>query len=404
MSTSSRHRLSAALGSRRGLRLAKLGNIEIVADFSLLFIIALIAVNLGAGLLPAWHPEWSSGVRWSVAVAASLLFISSIAMHELAHALVAKKFGIPINRIVLFLFGGMAQLKREPDNARSELWMAAVGPAVSIAFGLLCTWTGAALMPDIEPLESDPLAAMSHAPPLATVLLWLGPINVMLGLFNCVPGFPLDGGRVLRATLWWITGDLRKATLIASRVGQAIAWLLMCWGILMMLGQNMPYFGRGFGPGLWLLLIGWFLNHAARSSFQQLLVRQALSELSLRDIMDARVWTVSPDLFVTEVMRDRIWEHDHQLPVARDGALLGLLDPAQLRAVPPERRPSVLVLEVMTPVSELTVMAPDATAADALDVLNDQDAIPVVDHERLVGVARREDVRRWIAWNMHAPA
>jgi Zn-dependent protease/predicted transcriptional regulator len=385
--------------ARRGLQLARLGDIEIVADFSLLFIIALITINLGAGLLPVWHPEWSSAVRWAVALGSALLFIMSITAHELAHAIVARAFGLPVHRIVLFLFGGMAQLKREPANARSEFWMAAVGPVVSLLIGMLCIVAGAKLTPAIEQLETDPLSVMSHASPLATILLWLGPLNVMLGLFNLVPGFPLDGGRVLRAALWWLTGDLRKATLVASRIGQGFAWLLMTWGILMILGQNMPFFGRGFGPGLWLLLIGWFLNHAARSSYQLLLLRQSLSELSLRDIMDVHVSSVPPEISVLDLIRERTWKRDQLLPVARDGVLLGMLEPDQLRTVPHDRRADVRIAEVMTPVSKLTVMTPETAATELIEAMKGQDTIPVVDHTRLVGVARREDLRRWLAWS-----
>lgn len=392
---------SAPRASLSGLRLLRVGDIDIVADFSLLFVVALIAVNLGAGLLPAWHPEWSNATRWSVAVAAALLFIMSTATHELAHALVARAFGLPINRIVLFLFGGMAQLKREPDNPHSEFWMAVVGPAVSLLIGVSCAWAGVALTPDTERLETEALSAMSHAPPFA-ILLWLGPINVMLALFNLVPGFPLDGGRGLRALLWWWTGDFRNATRIASRIGQGIAWIIMSWGILMIFGQNLPYFGRGFGPGLWLLLIGWFLNHAARNSFQQLVVRQALSELTLRDIMDDRILSVVPELTVADIIRERVWELDQQLPVTRGGVLLGLISPEQLRAVPPERWAGVHVAEIMTPVGELAVRAPEDTADEVLELFSDQDAVPVIDHERLVGIARREDVHRWLAW--HLPA
>ena len=278
-----------------GFRLGRWFGIEFIADFGLILIVSLIAFNLATGVLPAWHPEWSSGLRWAIAWLAALLFIASIALHELSHALVARVHGLPVRRITLFLFGGVAHLEREPDSPRAEFSMALAGPAFSFVFGLLCVTIGGMTLPDPSALGVTPMEVMAHASPLTTVLLWLGPLNVSLALFNMVPGFPLDGGRVLRALVWWATGDLRRATLIASRMGQGFAWVLIGVGVLMTLGHNVPLFGSGFGSGLWLILIGWFLNNAARSSYQQLMLRELLEELPARDVTRSDVRSVRSD-------------------------------------------------------------------------------------------------------------
>lgn len=386
---------------RTGFRLGRAFGVEFVADFSLILVVFLIATNLGLGLLPAWHPEWSPGLRWVIALLAATLFIASIALHELAHALVAHAHNLPVRRITLFLFGGMAHLEREPETPRAEFWMAIVGPAVSIAIGLLSVWVGSLLLPNPAALGDRPMEAMQHASPLATILLWLGPLNVMLGVFNMVPGFPLDGGRVLRALVWWATRDLRRATLIASRTGQAFAWLLMTLGVFMALGRNVPFFGTGFASGVWLILIGWFLNNAARASYQQLMIQQTLEDVPVRAVMRSDVWTVSSDLTISELLRDQVIWRDGAFPVVRDGKLLGLVKPDQVTSVPRDRWNEVRVGDIMTPVQRLRVLAPDDDATAAFQQLAEQDPIPVVDHAQLVGVARREDLMRWLA--LHAP-
>jgi Zn-dependent protease len=331
-----------------------------------------------------------------------LLFIASIALHELAHALVARAHNLPVRRITLFLFGGMAHLEREPDSPRAEFWMAIVGPVVSIAIGFISVWIGSQMLTNPAELAETPVNAMQRASPLATMLLWLGPLNITLGIFNMVPGFPLDGGRVLRALLWWATKDLRRATQIASRIGQAFAWLLMGLGVLMMLGREVPYFGSGFGSGAWLLLIGWFLNSAARASYEHLMLQQALEDVPVRDIMRSDVRTVSPDMTIAELFRDvLIWTDQRAFPVVRDGQLLGLVQADHAGDLTRDRWNEVRVSDVMIPLQRLRVLGPDDHATDALQQLAEQDSIPVVDHSQLVGIARRDDLLRWLAW--HGP-
>lgn len=392
-----RHKRVAVHG---GIRLGRLFGIDIVADWSLLVIFALIALNLGVGLFPAWHPTWSPALVWSVALLAAVLFFASIVVHELAHALVAKRSGIPVRRITLFVFGGMAHMDREPPSPRAELLMAAVGPLVSLVLGIAAILAGSALASDVmSRYGEEPVLAMRALGPVSTLLLWLGPINVLLGLFNLIPGFPLDGGRVLRAILWWSSGNLERATRWAAGAGRAFAWVLMAAGISMLFGMRVPLLGAGVGQGLWLLLIGWFLNNAARASYQQLLVRTAFEDLTVADMMRRHPQLVAPEVTVDELVRDYFMQSDQQaFPVVGiDARLLGLVEMPQVRAVSRQEWSITKVRDIMTPAEEVEAVTPDEDAVHALHSLADHEQVPVVVQGRVAGVLQRQDLMRWLA-------
>ncbi len=392
-----RHKRVAVHG---GIRLGRLFGIDIVADWSLLVIFALIALNLGVGLFPAWHPTWSPALVWSVALLAAVLFFASIVVHELAHALVAKRSGIPVRRITLFVFGGMAHMEREPPSPRAELLMAAVGPLVSLVLGIAAILAGSALASDVmSRYGEEPVLAMRALGPVSTLLLWLGPINVLLGLFNLIPGFPLDGGRVLRAILWWSSGNLERATRWAAGVGRAFAWVLMAAGISMLFGMRVPLLGAGVVQGLWLLLIGWFLNNAARASYQQLLVRTAFEDLTVADMMRRHPQLVAPEVTVDELVRDYFMQSDQQaFPVVGiDGRLLGLVEMPQVRTVSRQEWSITKVRDIMTPADEVEAVTPDEDAVHALHSLADHEQVPVVVQGRVAGVLQRQDLMRWLA-------
>src|SRR5262245_14789842 len=245
--------------ANRGFRVARIAGVEVRLDWSLLIVFWLIVVSLGGGRFPLHHPEWSPGLSWAMAVIAAVLYLLSILAHELSHALVGRANGVPVGGITLFIFGGVAHMRGEPGSPRAELLMTLVGPVTSLVIGALATWWGAHLAAPAIVDPADPLRAFQDVGPFATVLLWLGPINVMLGLFNLIPAFPLDGGRVLRAVLWAATRDLTRATRWAAAVGQAFALLLILAGVIMVLGVRVPWLGRGLVPGLWIAFIGWFL-------------------------------------------------------------------------------------------------------------------------------------------------
>ena len=381
-----------------GFRLARIAGIDVYLDWSLLIIFALVTVNLGGGVFPAWHPDWSPATVWLTALGAAALFFASVLTHELSHALVGRTRGIEVPRITLFVFGGVAQMREEPKTWRAEFWMAIAGPLTSFAIGGLCLALVAAVADPIALDPGDPASAFAALGPFATLLLWLGPINIILAIFNLVPGFPLDGGRVLRAALWGATGDLRRATRWASQAGQFFAWLLIVAGLSMLLGLSVPVFGSGVVSGLWLALIGWFLNNAAVGSYRQLVVRDALEGVPVSKLMLTHVQSVSPDLPVASLVDDYVMSSDQRAyPVVDGERLVGMVCLQDVRKIPRADWPATRVRDIMT--TKLTVVHPSDPGSEALSALSRQgvNQLPVVEGGRIRGLVRREEILRWLS-------
>lgn len=377
-----------------GLRVGQVAGVEIRLDWSLIIIFALITISLGAGLFPSWHPTWSAALSWSLAMAAGVVFIASILVHELSHALVARTQGISVPRITLFVFGGLAHMERnEPPSPKAEFFMAIIGPIVSIAIGVLSTAAGVALAGAPLMGEEITLEELQAIGPLPTLLLWLGPINVLLGIFNMVPGFPLDGGRVLRSLLWAATKDIVKATRWASGVGQAFAWALMAFGVVNL-------FAGALAQGLWLLLIGWFLNNAARMSYQQLVLHKTLQDVPVSRVMMTQLDKVTPGIDIESLVRHHFMTTDqHAFPVEAEGALVGLVSLDDVRRVPETQWSQTRVEEIMTPMERLWALSEGETAERALEELAQRDVeqIPILDGRRILGFVRRSDIVKWMA-------
>jgi len=385
---------------RSGLHLGRIAGIAIRADWSLLIIFVLLSVTLGSGLLPLWHPAWPAAKSWTVAIAAALLFLGSVLAHELSHALVARSYGTEVRRITLFVFGGVAELEREPQRWISELAMAIVGPVTSLVIGIACLAAARSLMGHIVLDPAHPARALAHLGAAPTLLLWLGQTNIILALFNLVPGFPLDGGRVLRAIVWGITGNLHAATRWASTVGQAFAWLLIAAGLAMILGVNVPLFGSGFATGVWFAFIGWFLNSAAVASYRQLVVREALEHVPVARIMQSEFAVVPPELSLAELV-DRFFLHSGQraFPVVEGGRLAGLVSLGDVHRADRTRWDATAVRAVMTPAGALATIGVRDDALEALTILGRRGVsqLPVVEEGRVVGLVRREDLLKWMA-------
>lgn len=388
-------------GRATGVSLGKIFGIQVMLDYSLLVIGFLVTFNLGVGLLPAWHPEWPKLLSWSVAFAAAVSFIASVLAHELSHAIVGRKVGVPISAITLFLFGGMAHMEAEPKRPRAEFLTAIVGPLTSLAIGITATLLAIAVGPgEIPSPASMDVGVLQQFGPVATLLLWLGPINILLGLFNLVPGFPLDGGRVLRSVLWWATGSFERATRLASLAGQAVAWALIGSGVAMMLGYRIPFFGVGFVPGLWSVILGWFLNTAAKRSYEQVVVSSALDRVAIRRLMLSQFEAVAPETHLDDLVYQRLLHSDQRsFPVlSRDGQFLGLVSLTEARRVAEGDWASTNVANVMTPRDELSVLEPDEQASAAMRLFSDArvEQIPILEGGvRLVGLLRRQDLVKW---------
>ena len=253
---------------RSQVKLVRLFGVELGLHYSWIIIAVLIVFSLG-NHFHAIHPRWSSGLVWGISIITGVLFFVFLFAHELSHALVAKARGLPIHKITLFALGGMAEIEKEPTRASTEFWMGIVGPITSFVIGVVLlalayaggwTWRAEAATPGLA------------------ILVWLGYINILLAVFNMIPGFPLDGGRVLRAIIWGITKSAERSTRIAARVGQLVGMGFIVYGIFEFFG------GAGFN-GLWLAFIGWFLLNAAGASYLQITTSNALRGVNVAQVM-----------------------------------------------------------------------------------------------------------------------
>jgi Zn-dependent protease/CBS domain-containing protein len=381
---------------RGAVRIGKLFGIDVALDYSWVFVFLLMSANLTV-LFESWHPTWSMGASAFLAVVAALLFFASVLLHEMAHALVARAFGMTVREIRLFLFGGVSNIEREPSSPKAEFWMAIVGPLTSFAIGALLVFVAGATLTDID--AEKPWESLSRLSPLSTLLLWLGPLNVIVGLFNLTPGFPLDGGRVLRAAIWWFTGDLHVATFAASTIGRVIGWCFVASGIAMAFGAHLPVFGQGAASGIWLAFIGWFLSSAADRSFGSLLVEEALDGVVVSELMGPAQAGV-PQETTVRMLVDGWFSRagDTCLPVVANGDFVGLVSLGDLRKYPRETWQAVTVGQLMTPAARLPSLAPSDIASRALRMLADAgtDSLPVRLDGRVVGMLSRTAVARWL--------
>jgi len=382
---------------RSGLKVGRIFGININIDWSWLFIFVLISWNL-VSLFGQLHPNWDFSLQVGVAVSAAVLFFASVLAHELAHSLMAIAQGVNVSSITLHLFGGVSNIERHPPSPIAEFLITIVGPITSIVLGMaIVIATG--MRANLGTAMTNPRDAIANLGPLASLLLWLGPINILLGIFNLIPGFPLDGGRVLRSILWGITDNLRKATRWASGVGQAIAWLMILAGIAMAFGFQVPFFGTGLINGLWLAFIGWFLNTASSQSYRQIVVQDILEGVPVKRMMSGDAPTVPPDCLVSDLVHEHVMgTDDHAFPVIEEDRLLGIVTLDDVRGINRDAWGKTRVRDIMTPYEELITVDAGEDAAEALSKLSHRDVrqLPVIEGENLVGLLRRRDIIRWL--------
>ncbi len=357
-----------------------LGGIRIQVDWTWLVLAVLIAWSLATGFFPAWYPAVDPALYWRMGVAGAVGLMASILLHELGHALVARHFDIPISRIVLFIFGGVAEMDEEPRNGRSELLMALAGPAVSFTLAIIFTQAGAAL------------DAAGFAAP-AALAGYLALANGLLGLFNLIPAFPLDGGRVLRAALWWWHGDLHRATRFATTVGGGFGILLIVLGVFRAVDGDLV-------GGLWWGLIGLFLRAAATQSYSQLMIHEALAGIPVSRVMTGDPITVPPDRTVREFVEDYLYRYHHELfPVVVDGLPHGWVGTRQVRQVPREDWDRLRVGDIAERLSNRNCIDARADAAKALALMarTSNSRLLVIRNGRLVGVLALADLLHLLA-------
>ncbi len=384
---------------RSGFKIGRIFGINIHVDWSWIFIFLLVTWNLAGAVFPSLHPDWGLGLNIAVGVAASLLFFFSILLHELAHSLVAKARGLPVRRITLFFFGGVSNIEREPPSPGTEFLMAIVGPLTSILLGAGFIWLGRQNVPEMATALNNPMQLLRGLDPLSTMLLWLGPINILIGLFNLIPGFPLDGGRILRSILWATMDNFRRATRWATALGQGIGWLMILAGIAMVFGANLPILGTGITNGIWFAFIGWFLVNAASQSYQQVVVEDMLEGVPITRLMREPAPAVSPDLPISTLVYDHVMQGDDRaFPVVESDRLLGVVYVENLRGVERSAWDTTTVRQVMVPEKDLDVVTPREDAMDAFQKLANKEMrqIPVVQNGKLIGMLRRRDILRWL--------
>jgi Zn-dependent protease/predicted transcriptional regulator len=367
-------------------RIGRIAGIEVRADSSWAVIALLIGYSmyLRATIV---YPELSGAGAVGIGILATVLFFGSVLIHELAHALVSQARGIRVQDITLFLFGGATRARVESRGPGDEFLIAAVGPLTS---GLL-----AALFGIVASVGRDVLSR-----PLTGTFGYLAWTNLLLAVCNLIPGFPLDGGRLLRSAIWKATGSLGRATRIASLAGQVVGWLLVAAGVASLLAGNLA-------GGIWFAFIGWFLVQAARASYQELQLRDMLRGVEAEDVMAGNLLRIPPNLSLQDAVDDYFMRYNHgAFPVDEHGRTIGLLTLRAVRRVPREQWPSQLVRDHMVPLGDQVVVAPHARMDGVLGKLEDSDAnrVLVVDAGEVVGIITPSDLTRWLRrWRVLDP-
>lgn len=361
---------------RRAVKILTIFNIPIEINYTWFIILALVIYTLARGYFPVTNPELSPYIHWLMAVVAALLLFASLLAHELSHSLVAIRNDLPIHGITLFVFGGVAHLGEEPATPGVELKMAAAGPAMSfflsIFFFALTQTLYVLRLPDY----------------LLSITNYLFIINLAVGIFNLVPGFPLDGGRILRALIWFASGDLRKATGIATAIGKGFALLLMAAGFM--------YFLVGaFVSGIWLVFIGLFLMEVADTSYRQVAMKKILSGVRVENLMTKNVMTVNAGLTLDRLVDEYFFRFRFaSFPVVEDDTLLGLITFHAVKEIEREKWPAVAVRDAMIPISRQMTVRKDTEVLRALTKMAGAGLgrLLVIEDSKLIGIISQRDI------------
>jgi len=363
---------------RSSIRLGRIFGIEVGLHYSWFLIALLITMSLGSQF-QASHKEWGSNVIWALSILTSLLFFITLLAHEMSHALVARSRGITTKAITLFALGGVAQIEKEPEDAKTEFLVGAVGPFSSAVIGAISLAIAWALGWRMGSAPETPLHAM---------FVWLGYINLSLAAFNLIPGFPLDGGRVLRSILWLASGNPLRATQRAASVGKVIALLFIAFGIFRFFG------GAGFG-GLWIAFIGWFLMQAASASYSSVALTEGLKGVQVRDIMTSDCVTLDGNMNVEQFVEDYLLRSGRRcFVIQQSGEISGLVTPNEIKELERPRWPYTTLVDIMRPLDELHTVTPATPVMEALETMgrDDVNQLPVVSGKHLDGVVTRANV------------
>jgi Zn-dependent protease len=363
---------------RGSFAIGTIAGIKIALHPTWLIIALLVTVGLALGDLPDAFPGWPSAAYVALGAVVAALFFASVLAHELSHAFVARRYGIKVRDITLFIFGGAATLEGEAKTPGQEALIALAGPACSLVLG--AGLVGASLL--LDPRH------------VGAVVGWLGILNLSLALFNSIPAFPMDGGRVLRAVLWRTRGDQFAATRGAAQVGRLFGYLLIAAGIGLAAVDNLSW--------LWLALIGWFISNAAGATVNQMSIQRTMAGVKVRDVMEAEPASISPNESVADLVNDRLVRGDSRSYLVRhsDGGLAGIVTLSDVRQVAREDWPAARVTDIMTRFSDLAVVPPDMELEKALEVLQEHEVnqLPVVEEDgrTVLGLLTRAGILRLV--------
>jgi Zn-dependent protease/CBS domain-containing protein len=361
-------------------RLFTIRGIEVGVHYSWLIVFGLVTWSLSTFVFPGVPnlPRLSTVEYWLLGAITAILLFASVLIHELAHSFVALARGMQARSITLFIFGGVSSLSGEAKEASTEFVVAIVGPLTSFVLAGIAFALGSVI----------------NEPHFDLVISQLFFVNLTLGLFNLIPGFPLDGGRVLRAILWTTTGNMRRATEWAANVGKLVAYVMFAVAIYFFLVLDSVI------GGIWTAAIAWFLHNAASSSIQQLVLETRLRRVKASEIVRPDDTTVPPEMTVSELVDRYILPANRRaVPVAHDGCLVGIVTVSDIANVPPEQRGVVTVGQVMGGRDHLYTVAADSRVLDAFALLGEHDLeqVPVMDGDRVIGLLTRGDVARQLA-------
>ncbi|MBD3791848.1 MAG: site-2 protease family protein [Campylobacterales bacterium] len=361
---------------KRKTELFKLLGFSVSVDMSWGIILFLVVWSLAKGAFPAYYPNLSIQTYWIMGVFGALGLFLSIIIHEFSHSLIARKYGMDIKGITLFVFGGVAEMKDEPETPKIEFLMAIAGPIASLLLSLLF---GALY---------QAAAAVGLPVPIVAILGYLGAINLLLAIFNMIPAFPTDGGRVLRSILWWIKGDIRWATRTASRISVIFAMFIIFIGFMHLIQGNVI-------GGVWWILIGSFLFSAANSSYQSLLIKQSFAGKSVKEYMNTDPVTVPSNITLQEFVEQYLYRYHYKMfPVTQEGRISGLITLNALKAVPQEKWPTMQVAQIMQKAAKANTLPATMSVHEAMLAMNESgiSRMLVEAHGKITGIITLKDL------------
>lgn len=367
----------------RNIKLFKIFGIEVGLNWSWFLIFILVIFSLSTQVFPGWYPQFSLITNLILGFITAIFFFASVLTHELSHSVVANLSGISIRKINLFMFGGVAQMSKPPQTAVQEFLMAIAGPlasfVLSIFFGIF--WFGLRLT-NFKFL------------PVIAFFGYLSLINLSLGIFNLLPGFPLDGGRILRSILWYLTEDLLSSTRITSILGQIIGYGMAAFGFLSIFIYQLQSFG-----GLWFVVLGLFLQNLAKTSYKQEIMRSSLETIFVRDVMRRDVQTINPDITLNDLVKNWFMIYDHKIfPVLENREIIGTVSTEDIKIISKDRWLTTKVKEVLRPIEKTQLIDSDINVIDAISKMNDKQLnyLLVTAQNKFLGIIYQNDIIRYV--------